>query len=70
MICLKNTCSGINVNQNTGHTYNRVKVQEGRLLRANFGACIGVDLLRGQHVVESQEAEWPQFVWQAQQVQL
>ena len=70
MIGLKDTSSGINVNQSTSHTYNKVKVQEGRLHRANLGACISVNLLRGQHVVESQEAEWPKFVWQAQQVQL
>ena len=69
-ICLKDTRSGINVNQSTGHTYNKMKRQEGGLHLANLGGGGGIGLVGGEHMVKSQEAKWPQFVWQAQQVQL
>ena len=65
-ICLKDTKSGINVNQNTGDTYNKMKRQEGVLHLANLRGCGGIGLIGGQHMVKSQEAKWAKFVWQAQ----
>ena len=47
-----------------------MKRQEGGLHLANLGGGGGIDLVGGEHMVKSQEAKWPQFVWQAQQVQL
>ena len=59
------------MNRSTSHTYNKMKRQEGRLHLANLcGGGGGVGFLSGEHMVESQEAKWTQFVWQAQQIQL
>ena len=67
MINLKDTRSGVNVNRSTSHTYDKMKRQEGRLHLANLsGGNGGISLLSGEHVVESKEAQWPQFVRQAQ----